>query len=191
MSLIRKKKVAWGITGAGHKLSETVNIMKDIENRYQNKVEIQVYLSKAGDQVLKYYKLSDFLKETFKRVWVEVDANTPFLPGKLQLHGFEFLLIAPATANTVAKISTGIADSLLSNAASMGLKAMVPVYIMPSDYKEGTVVTRLPNRKNFELITRKEDVEHVKRLSNMNCVFVLEKPEDIPAVFRKHFGNKR
>jgi archaeoflavoprotein AfpA len=191
MSFARKKKVAWGITGAGDRLSETINVMQDIRNRYEDKVDIQVYTSEAGTQVLKYYKLSDCLKQAFNRVWVEVNANTPFLAGQLQLKRFEFLLIAPATANTVAKISMGIADSLLSNAASMGLKASIPVYIMPSDYKEGTVVTKLPDGQVSELRTRKEDLEHVKRLSNMNHVFVLEKPEDIHSVFKKHFGKKR
>jgi len=108
----------------------------------------------------------------------------------LQTGKFEFLLIAPATSNTVAKISMGIADSLLCNAAIMGLKAFVPAYIMPSDYREGIIVTKLPNGRDLKLKIRKEDVEHVKKLADMDDVFILEKPEEIYQVFQKHFKTK-
>jgi flavoprotein len=50
---------------------------------------------------------------------------------------FDFLLIAPTTSNTVAKISLRIADTLLTNAAIMGQKTSTPIYIMPTDFKEG------------------------------------------------------
>jgi len=183
----KKEKVAWGITGSGDRLIETVEIMKEIAKQYQGKVEIIVYLSKAGNLVAKYYRLADNLKESFGGIRVEIDANTPFLAGQLQMGKFEFLLIAPATSNTIAKISTGMADTLLCNAAIMGLKGFVPVYIMPSDYKEGTIITKLPNGRDFKLRIRKEDVEHVKKLAAMDDVFILEKPEEIFQVFKKHF----
>jgi len=183
----KKRKVAWGITGSGDKLVETIEIMKEIKKLYQNEVDIIVYLSKAGDQVVKWYRLGNDLKENFDRIWVEINPNSPFLAGQLQTGKFEFLLIAPATSNTVAKISMGVADSLLCNAAIMGLKAFVPLYIMPSDYKEGIAITKLPNGRDMKLRIRKEDVEHVKKLAGMDSVFVLEKPEEIHQVFKKHF----
>lgn len=127
------------------------------------------------------------MKGNFDKILVEIDANSPFLAGQLQTAKFEFLLIAPATSNTVAKISMGIADTLLSNAAVMGLKAFVPVYIMPSDYKEGTIVTKLPNGRDLRLRIRKEDVEHVRKLAGMDDVLILEKPEEIYRIFEKHF----
>jgi len=181
------KMVAWGITGSGDRLVETFDVMKRVRREYED-VEIRVYLSKAGEQVVKYYKIMEGLKENFDRVLVEVNANSPFLAGMLQTGKFEFLLIAPATSNTVAKISMGVADSLLPNSAIMALKAFVPVYIMPSDLVEGVVETTLPNGKKMRLRVRKEDVEHVKRLSTMEHVLILEEPDDIPAVFKKHFG---
>lgn len=181
------KRVAWGITGSGDRLVETVETMIKVKDEYADEVEIKVYLSKAGDQVIKYYKLSDVLRREFGKVWVEVNANSPFLAGQLQSGKFEFLLIAPATSNTVAKIANGVADTLLSNSALMALKAFVPVYIMPSDYREGVVVTKLPDGRDLKLRIRKEDVEHVRKLMNMDGIYVLEKPEDIPAVFERHF----
>jgi archaeoflavoprotein AfpA len=183
----KKKRVAWGITGSGDRLVETIEVVKEIKKQYQNEVEIAVYLSKAGDQVIKWYRLNRVLKENFDKIFVEINPNSPFLAGQLQTRKFEFLLIAPATSNTVAKISAGIADSLLSNAAIMALKAFIPIYIMPSDYKEGTILTKLPNGRDLKLRIRKEDVEHVKKLAAMDQVFILEKPEDIHEIFKKHF----
>ncbi len=184
----KKRRVAWGITGSGDRLVETVEVMKEIRKQYQNEVDVRVYLSKAGDQVVKYYRLGNDLKENFDKVQVEINSNSPFLAGQLQLGKFEFLLIAPATSNTIAKISTGIGDSLLCNAAIMGLKAFVSLYIMPSDYEEGIIVTKLPNGRDMELRIRKEDVEYVKKLADMDHVYVLEKPEEIHQVFKKHFN---
>ena len=183
----KKRRVAWGITGSGDRLIETVEVMKEIRRQYRNEVEIRVYLSKAGDQVVKYYRLGSDLKENFDRIWVEINSNSPFLAGQLQLGKFEFLLIAPATSNTVAKISMGIGDSLLCNAAIIGLKAFVPFYIMPSDYEEGMVVTKLPDGRDMKLRIRKEDVEHVKKLVGMDDVYILEKPGEIYQVFKEHF----
>jgi archaeoflavoprotein AfpA len=183
----KKRKIAWGITGSGDRIVETVKIMKEITSRYSSRVKIEVYLSKAGAQVVKYYHLVEDLKRSFDRVWIEINANSPFLAGQLQTGRFDFLLIAPTTSNSVAKIALGIADSLLSNAAIMGLKAFVPIYIMPSDFKEGILITQLPTGRDLKLRIRKEDVKHVKNLSDMEGVFVLERPEEIFQVFKKHF----
>lgn len=186
----KKRKVAWGITGSGDRLPETIDTMIEIKKQYQNDVDVRVYLSKAGEQVVKWYRLHERLKQNFEKVWVELNSNSPFLAGDLELGKSEFLLIAPATSNTVAKIAVGITDTLLCNSAIMALKAFVPVYIMPSDYKEGTVVTRLPDGKDLKLRVRKEDAENARKLSRMENVFVLEKPEDICGVFKKHFRQK-
>jgi archaeoflavoprotein AfpA len=183
----KKRKVAWGITGAGDKIAEFIEVMKEIQKEYEDTVEIQVFLSKAADIVLKYYRLEDDLKQNFAKVRVELNSNAPFLAAWMQMRKYEFLLIAPATSNTVAKISNGIGDTMLTNATIMSLKAFVPVYIAPTDYKEGTVYTKLPNGKEMKLRVRKEEVEQVKKLERMEDVFVLKGPQKIREPFQKHF----
>lgn len=182
------RKVAWGITGSGDRIVETVRVMKEIQDRYEDVLDIRVFVSKAGDQVVKYYKLFNDLEMHFDKVWVEANANAPFLAGQLQVGKYEFLLLAPATSNTVAKITLGIADSLLSNAAIMSQKAFVPTYIMPCDYKEGILTTKLPDGKNMKIRIRREDAENVNKLRKMEDVFILETPQELPSVFEKHFG---
>jgi archaeoflavoprotein AfpA len=182
-----KRKVAWGITGAGDKIAEYIEVMKGIQKEYAEAVEIQVFLSKAADLVLKYYRLEDDLKQSFSKVRVELNSNAPFLAAWMQMRKYEFLLIAPATSNTVAKIANGIGDTMLTNAAIMSLKAFVPVYIAPTDYKEGVVYTKLPNGKEMKLRVRREEVEQVNKLRSMEDVHVLEGPQKIAGMFKKQF----
>ncbi|MCK5628741.1 archaeoflavoprotein AfpA [Candidatus Bathyarchaeota archaeon] len=184
----KKRKVAWGITGGGDKIAKTIEIMKKIKEKYADKVEIRVFLSKAAETVLRFYRLEDSLRQDFKKVAVEMNSNTPFLAGWMQMGKFEFLLIAPTTSNTAAKIANGIGDSLLSNSAIMSLKAFVPIYLVPTDYREEEVYTELPNGKRMKLKIRKENVEHVRKLEHMEDVNVLEGPNKIYGVFEEWFG---
>ena len=186
----KKKRVAWGITGSGDRLREVVETMKQIRKQYQDDTQITVYLSKGGNQVLNFYSLFKGLKENFDKIRVEVNSNVPTLAVQLQSGKIDFLLIAPATGNTVAKIATGIADTLLCNAVIMALKAFIPVYILPCDYKEGVTVTQLPDGREMKIRVRKEDVENVQKLADMDGVHILEKPEEIHQVFQKHFKPK-
>jgi archaeoflavoprotein AfpA len=185
---IKKQRVAWGITGAGDKIDEFIKGMKRIKKEYEDRVDIHVFVSKAGETVLKFYNLEAKLRQSFENVRVEVNSNAPFLAAWMQMGKYEFLLIAPATSNTVAKIANGIGDTMLSNAAIMSLKAFMPVYVAPTDYKEGTCVTKLPNGKEMKLRVRKEDVEQVEKLRSMEDVHIVEGPQKITEVFKKKFG---
>ena len=185
----KRRKIAWGITGSGEKIMETVEIMEEMKKKYRKTFDIRVFISKAGDQVLKYYNLSNTLETIFDKTWTEINANAPFLAGQIQLGKFDFLLVAPATSNTVAKISLRIADTLLTNAAIMGQKTSTPIYIMPTDFREGTVITTLPNGKDLEITVTHEDGKHVENVSKMSNTFVFEHPNEIPSIFEKHAGN--
>jgi archaeoflavoprotein AfpA len=180
---VKKHKVAWGITGAGDKIEEIINIMKDLKEKSEGIATIDVFLSKAALTMLKFYRLENTIKQIFPKVMVEFDSNTPFLAGLMQSHKYDFLLIAPATSNTVAKIVNGIGDTLLTNSAIMSLKSFVPVYIMPVDFKESTISTILPNGKEMKMRVRKEEADQVRKLESMDSVYVLENPQKIQESF--------
>jgi len=173
-------KIAWGITGSGDKIIETVELMERLEGECD--IEIVPYASKEGEVVLKFYKLLKRVKGVFPGYKVERSANAPFLASKLQLGKFDLLLIAPATANTVAKIAHGIADTLLTNAALQAIKTNLPVYIYPVDQEVGEVTTILPNGKKMKLHVRKEDVKNVETLRNMDGITVLKTLDEIREV---------
>lgn len=181
------KRVAWGITGSGDRLLEVFNVMKEVKKQYLNDARITVYLSKAGDLVVKYYRMFKDLQIEFEKIRVEINSNLPTLAVQLQSGKIDFLLIAPATSNTVAKLANGIADTLLTNAAIMALKAFVPVYILPCDNKEGVTVTKLPDGSEMKIRVRKEDAEYSRKLKVMDGIFILENPNQIHEIFQKHF----
>lgn len=185
---IKKKKVAWGITGAGDRVAEYVDLMIQLKQEYEATLEIQVFVSKAADTMLKFYNLENTIKQSFQRYMVELNANSPFLAGWVQNKKYEFLLIAPASSNSVAKIANCIGDTMITNAASMALKAFVPVYINPVDYEEKILYTKLPNGKEMKLRVRKEDADQVRKLKQMEDVYVIAELEQIRDIFKKHFG---
>jgi archaeoflavoprotein AfpA len=182
---IKKRKVAWAITGAGDKIAEFLEVMKQVKREYANTIDIHVFLSKAAETVLKFYNLEKTLRQSFDKVQVEVNSNSPFLAAWMQMGKYDFLLIAPATSNSVAKIANGIGDTMITNAAIMSLKAFMPVYIVPTDYKEGVCKTKLPNGKEMKLRVRKEEVAQVKKLEAMDDVHILEGPQKILSFFNE------
>jgi len=53
----KKIKIAWGITGAGDKIAEIIETMKQLQNETAGKVEFEVYVSKNAETMLKFYNL--------------------------------------------------------------------------------------------------------------------------------------
>ena len=176
---VKKRKVAWGITGAGDKIAEIIEIMKDLKKQSEGVVEIHVYLSKAAETMLKFYRLDEEVTKSFAKVTVESNSNSPFLAGMMQSRKYEFLLIFPASSNTVAKIVNGIGDTLLTNSAIMSLKAFVPVWVMPVDYKESVISTKLPDGKEMKIRVRKEEADQVRKLEATEDVHVFENPAEV------------
>jgi len=122
--------------------------MKDIVA--SGKHTISIFLSKAGEEVARMYGiLSDLRKLAngplplrFVRD-LEQGASSPAC-GKFNLKAFPVLFVGPATANTVAKIKVGIADTLVTNIVAMAVKGGVRVLILPTDYIPGPITTTLP-----------------------------------------------
>ncbi len=173
--------MAWGITGAGDLMPETFEVMKALQK--SGNVKITVIMSQAAVKVVKTYRLWEALPAISDKVLVEKDANTPFISGALQTGKFKLLLIAPATANTVAKIVHGIADSLVTNAVAMTNKTDTKTFIMPVEKEREDVITRLPDGSKLRLSTRSVDAQNTSKLRKMKGILVLDTPEDIKNIF--------
>jgi archaeoflavoprotein AfpA len=181
-------KIAWGITGAGDYLPETINIMKRLQEKYN--LDVTAVLSKSGELVSRWYHLWDGLRQNFRKLMVEKDANSPFLAGSLQLGKYAFFLVCPASANTTAKIAHGIADSLISNCVAQAMKVGCPTYIYPTDQKLGSLTTLLPNGKKLTVTTRDIDVENVERLKRMKGIHILSNPIEIEKIVQDFLQKK-
>ncbi len=171
------KRIAWAITGSGDQMIETYNTMVDLKKR--TGVETMVFLSKEGETVMKWYHLWDKIQKDFPNFKTDAGPNSPFIAGPLQMGYYDFLLVAPATANTVAKIVNGIADTLVTNAVSQTAKGSTPIYILPVDQKRGTVKTSAPTGRTFELTMREIDVTNSEKLAQMENITLLKSPYDI------------
>lgn len=143
-------QIAWGITGAGHFLKETLEVMdKLVENK---NVTVTTFLSSAGKQVVRMYGLWNKLEQVstgkyLQEIITETDEDPGFShTGRFIFGLYDALVISPGSANTVAKIAYGIADTLVTNAVAHAQKAGVSVYLVPTDQQEGSVETILPYR---------------------------------------------
>ncbi len=177
-------KIAWGITGCGDKIEEIAALMIELKRQYDLKVDI--YVSKNAMMVLKWYKLWDKLKDEFYELRTEVNSNSPFLVGKLQTGHYDLFIVAPVTANSTAKIASGISDTLITNAVSQGAKARVPIYLFPPDNKPGELETILPGGKKLTLYIREVDVENVDKIRKMKSITVLDNVQDIRKVIEDY-----
>lgn len=141
-------KIAWGITGAGHFMRESFDLLKDLKQK-SNHLKVTTFLSRAGEEVVRMYGLEDELKTISNGEYLEElfpesgqGASVP-KAGRFLLHKYDFLIVTPATSNSVAKIAHGIADTLVTNAVAQAVKGSVPVYIVPVDIA-GTIESQMP-----------------------------------------------
>jgi archaeoflavoprotein AfpA len=179
-------RIAWGITGSGDKIEETAQAMIQFQNGAA--IRIDVFISKAGKQVLRWYKLWDKINESFESVKVEVDSNVPFIAGPLQMGKYAILVIAPLTANSAAKIAYGIEDTLLTNAVAQTLKGETPVLLYPVDQNPGKVETTAPDGTKFTIKMRAIDLENVDRLREMEGVTIVGSIKEMIEKIKMHIG---
>lgn len=163
-------------------MRESLDLMKELSQKYD--VRIDAFLSREGETVLRFYKYMKEVKDSFERVFTELGPNIPFLSGKLQMGKYKAFIICPATANTVAKMAHGIADSLITNSAAQAMKVDIPVYIFPVDQKPGIVVTKLPDGSDLKLRIRDVDVKNVQILKDMRGITVLEHVKEVEDVIK-------
>lgn len=182
-------RIAWGITGCGDKIEEIARLMIDLKKRHG--ITVDIYISKNAKLVLKWYKLWTKLEEEFYDIRTEVDANSPFVVGKLQTGHYDLFLVAPVTANSTAKIAYGISDTLLTNAVAQAAKAKVPVYLYPPDNKPGELETILPGGKKLTLYIREVDVENVNRIRKMESITVLDNVQDIRRIVEEYVAKEK
>jgi archaeoflavoprotein AfpA len=170
-------RLAWAFTGAGDYLPESIAVLRRLVQEQGFRVD--VFASKAGLQILKWYKLLPDVEAVASQLLEEHDANTPFIAGALQKGTYRFLVVMPATANTVAKIAHGIADTLVSNAVAQAAKRDVPIYIYPVDQQPGALTTLLPSGEKLVLTTRPVDLANVEKLRAMPGMTVLSDPDQL------------
>ncbi len=140
-------RIVFAFTGAGHLLNESVQVVEKLAENH----EVTVFISGAAEEVLKMYGLYDRVVRLTGGKYRELatDSNQKFsypITGRLSLGKYDLLIVSPATANTVAKIVNGIADTLVTNAVAQAAKGAVKTVMVPVDIHPGPVDTVLPSK---------------------------------------------
>lgn len=167
-----EQKIAWAVTGAGHFLADCASeILK-----YRN---VDVYLSRAAEEVIRMYRLQDRLQGGGVRVRRETLASSPAVISFA--HGvYQVLVVAPATANSVAKFVLGIADSLVSNLFAQAGKARVPIIVLPTDLAP-EMDSVGPHGDLIKVYPRPIDLANTARLRSFPGVTVVDSVEQMAA----------
>lgn len=147
MSVLSGKKIILGITGgiAAYKTASLVRLL------IKAGAEVQVIMTPASHHFITPYTLSTLSK---KPVYTQF-FNSSEQGGTWNNHvdlalWADFILIAPATANTLAKMVTGLCDTLLQ---AVYLSANCPVFIAPAMdldmYKHPSTLHNLKQLESF------------------------------------------
>lgn len=153
-------KIGWGITGAGHLLEDSVNSLVELSQSH----EVTVFLSSAGEEVLKMYGLSLKVEKItggyYRELVKEYQQRSSFpVAGRFSMGKYDLLVVSPATSNTIAKIVNGIADNLITNIVAQAGKGKVLTCIVPVDLEPGDVETILPSKLELDICQECETCE--------------------------------
>jgi dihydromethanopterin reductase (acceptor) len=154
---MQKQRLAWAITGSGHYLRESLQILQGLEN-------VDIFLSKAAAEIIKQYGFQAQLEATGHKVYQDKTASS--VPVELFYEGkYHTLVIAPATSNTIAKMAYGFSDSLVSNLYAQAGKTRVPSIVFACDTAP-EVLSEAPRDNMVQVFPRQIDLDNVEKLAN-------------------------
>ena len=166
-----------GMTGTGYVIQELIDLMKELQEDHD--IDITVILSKEGAAVVKWYKKWITLTEVVEKVKVEKTPNIPFYAGPLQLGKYDMFIVCPTSANSVAKIAFGIADTLITNCVAQAIKGGQIVYIFPSDQDTEPITTTRPDGSPLKLKIRDIELENIEKLRKLEGIEVISEFSEI------------
>jgi dihydromethanopterin reductase (acceptor) len=165
-----QQRLAWAITGSGHYLRESLAVLQTLEN-------VDIFLSKAAAEIIKQYGFQAQLDATGHKVFQDKTASSVpvegFYAGK-----YHTLVIAPATSNTIAKMTYGFSDSLVTNLYAQAGKTRVTSIIFACDTipvaGESSIESEAPRENFVQVFPRKIDLENVQKLASFEYTKIVE-----------------
>ena len=159
-------RFAWALTGSGHDLKECLDFLVQLEG-------VDVFLSKAVEEVLVMYKFIDRLRNAGIRMFHDSTASAVPV-GQFYEGNYHTLVVAPATSNTVAKCVAGISDTLVTNVFAQAGKCRIPVIVYACDTEPvvntpapGKMVTVYPREVDLGCARKIGEFEHTTLTTNM------------------------
>ncbi|MEO0230224.1 MAG: flavoprotein [candidate division WOR-3 bacterium] len=169
-------KIAWCLTGAEMHLYDVIELIQNLGPEH-----VDIFLSKSAKEILSRYKLLEGFSN-FK-VYEDTEANV-FQVRKLFSGRYDIIIVAPCTTNTIAKMAHGISDTLVTNIFSQAGKLRIPIYILPSDFKD-IIEFKTKSGKNHVLYMRAVDMENLKKIQGFEGVRVLHSVQELKNILRE------
>jgi len=126
MSILSGKKILLGVT-AGIAAYKTANLVRLF---IKSGAEVQVVMTPASKDFITPLTLSTLSKNPVHSTFYEKEEENELWNNHVELGLWaDFMIVAPATANTLSKMSNGVCDNLL---LATYLSAKCPVYFAPA-----------------------------------------------------------
>jgi flavoprotein len=159
-----QKRLAWAVTGSGHYLRESIAILQTLQ-------DVDVFLSKAGAEIIKQYGFQEMLEATGHRVYQDKTASS--VPVELFYEGkYHTLVIAPATSNTIAKMAYGFSDTLVTNLYAQAGKTKVHSIVFACDTAP-ELESEAPKEHMVKVYPRHIDLVNVEKLKAFESTTVV------------------
>ncbi|MBI3794545.1 MAG: flavoprotein [Nitrospinae bacterium] len=171
-------KIAWGITGAGHFLRESLEIYRAIAPG-----RADLFVSQAGIEVLKMYSLAVPDGAVCDKS-ASTTACRAFSSG-----AYDVFVVAPATSNSVAKFALGISDCMMSTLFAQCGKSRTPIIVLPSDAEES--MDSMGATKPVKIYPRFVDLENVEKLKRFDGVSVAFSTAELKEMLAPHLAKRK
>ncbi len=177
-------RIAWGITGAGHKLKESVQVIKQLIDQGH---KVDLFISQAAEIVGNMYEIFPIFKkiqQEFPSQMKSIYYGRTQQPGypicaRFNLGHYDNLIVSPVTSNSVAKMIVGIADSLITNIFAQMIKGNGQIYLVPTDLIPGTIQTEIPEGRTITIRIDELSSKNAQALTKFPNVQVFSDPKDL------------
>lgn len=160
-----KQRMAWAITGSGHYLRESLDILESLQN-------VDIFLSKAAAEILKQYGFYARLETIGHRIYQDKTASS--VPVGFFYEGlYHTLVISPATSNTISKMVYGFSDNLVTNLYAQAGKCRVTSIVFACDTAP-EMESEAPRENMVKVYPRRIDLENMEKLKTFEETLVAE-----------------
>ena len=140
-------RILWAITGAGHLIRDVAKVMLELKKCLG--LDVTTVMSVWGYHVARIYGVLPLLREISPGSYYNellIGAKGFHYLGRVTTRRYNTVVVAPASANTVAKMVLGIADTLPTMVAAQAQKAGVPLIVLPTEVPntQGVVISETP-----------------------------------------------
>ena len=151
---LKNKNIVFGITGSFYIFKNIVLEIKSLIKEGSNIIPVMSYNAYKTDT--KFGNAKDYIKEIEKICGKEIIHTIQDAEKINSNYIIDIMIIAPCTGNTLAKLSTGIADTPILVAAKSNLKnnnpLVIGIHTNDGLSTNAENIGRLLNRKNYYFI---------------------------------------